>query len=157
MDELEIGMAASDASAPRERLGFMIYRSGLAVSRGFERALSPIDTTPSEAGVLSALAYSGPNHVRALARLLGLGRQTIVNVTKRLEEQHLVERSLSKEDARLSVFAITVAGRHKLAAIEKIAAAFDEQLRVIVGPHREAELTQALQKIVDAPYLAYED
>lgn len=150
-------MAASEASAPRERLGFMIYRSGLAVSRGFERALNPIGTTPSEAGVLSALAYSGPNHVRALARLLGLGRQTIVNVTRRLEDQHFVERSASREDARLSMFAITPIGRRKLAAVEKIAAAFDQQLRTIVGAQREADLTQVLQKIVDAPFLAYED
>jgi DNA-binding MarR family transcriptional regulator len=150
-------MAGSDAGAPRERLGFMIYRSGLAVSRGFERALKPIETTPSEAGVLSALAYSGPNHVRGLARLLGLGRQTIVNVARRLEEQRLVERSASKEDARLSVFGITMAGRRKLSAVEKIATAFDEQLRTIVGSQREADLTQVLQRIVDAPFLAYED
>lgn len=150
-------MAASKASAPRERLGFMIYRSGLAVSRGFERALKPIGTTPSEAGALSALAYSGPNHVRGLARLLGLGRQTIVNVTKRLEEQDFVQRSTRKDDARLSVFLITPPGRHKLAAVEKIALAFDEQLRTVVGSRRERELTELLQKIVDAPFLAYED
>jgi DNA-binding MarR family transcriptional regulator len=135
----------------------MIYRSGLAVSRGYERALAPIGSTPSEAGVLSALAYSGPNHVRGLGRELGLGRQTIVNVTKRLEDLQLVARSSSAEDARRSMLGITLAGLEKLALVETIARDFDEQLRAVVGPEREADLTQALRRIVDAPFLAYED
>lgn len=143
--------------APRDRLGFMIYRSGLAVSRGYERALAPIGSTPSEAGVLSTLAYSGPNHVRGLGRELGLGRQTIVNVTKRMEELRLVERSSSAEDARRSMLGITPAGLEKLAMVEAIAKAFDAQLRAAVGPGREADLTLALRRIVDAPFLAYED
>ena len=89
--------------------------------------------------------------------MLGLGRQTIVNVTKQLEEQQLVARSASAEDARLSVLVITPKGRCKLEAVEKISAAFDEQIRTIVGSEREADITQMLHRIVDAPFLAYED
>lgn len=143
--------------APRDRLGFMLYRSGLAVSRGYERALAPLGASPGEAGVLSALAYGGPNHVRGLGRELGLGRQTIVNLTKRMEEQGLVARFSSAEDARRAVFAITPAGRGMLAEVEVVAQAFDAQLRQIVGEDAEANLTEALQRIVAAPFLAYED
>lgn len=150
-------MSGLQPSAPDARLGFMLYRCGLAVARGFDRALKPIETTPSEAGVLSALAYSGPNHVRGLARMLGLGRQTMVNVTRRLDEAQFVVRVPSQQDARLSLFEITPTGRRKLGQIETIASAFDAELRAIVGAGREAELTPLLQRIVDAPFLAYED
>jgi hypothetical protein len=37
-----------------QRLGFLIYRAGLAVSRGYERALKPLGVMPVEAGVLTA-------------------------------------------------------------------------------------------------------
>ena len=142
---------------PDARLGFMLYRCGLAVSRGYERALKPIQTAPAEAGVLSALAYRGPNHVRGLARMLGLGRQTIVNVTRRLEAAKLLQNSHSDEDGRLLVFCITQEGQRKLSQIENIATAFDLQLREIVGTAHGSEMTKQLQRIVDAPFLAYGD
>jgi DNA-binding MarR family transcriptional regulator len=141
---------------PKQRLGFLLYRTGLAVSRGYERALKPIGVTPVEAGVLSALCYNGPNHVRALARLLGVGRQTIVNTTKSLEVQRLIFRTNSEEDSRLATFSIGTAGKSKLSRIEVIAQAFDQELRTIVGADQELTLIQHLIKIVDSPLLAYE-
>jgi DNA-binding MarR family transcriptional regulator len=141
---------------PKQRLGFLLYRAGLAVSRGYERALKPIDVAPVEAGVLSALCYSGPNHVRGLARLLGVGRQTIVNTTKSLELQSLILRITSEEDARLTTFSIAPAGKRKLKQVEIIAQAFDQELRTIVGVNHEAVLIQKLASIVESPSLAYE-
>jgi DNA-binding MarR family transcriptional regulator len=158
MDDNE--MAASSLkseTAPNQRLGFMLYRAGLAISRGYERALKPIDVSPVESGVLSALCYSGPNHVRGLARLLGVGRQTIVNVTKTLENRKWIVRNTSSEDARLALFTIAPAGRRKLESIEEIARAFDRELRAIVGSANEERLTKQLLQIVESPLLAYED
>jgi DNA-binding MarR family transcriptional regulator len=141
---------------PKQRLGFLLYRAGLAVSRGYERALKPIGVAPVEAGVLSALCYSGPNHVRGLARLLGVGRQTIVNTTKSLEAQRFILRAVSEEDARLVSFSIAAAGKRRLKQIEIIAQTFDEELRVIVGEDSELVLIEHLARIVDSPLLAYE-
>jgi DNA-binding MarR family transcriptional regulator len=140
-----------------QRLGFLIYRAGLAVSRGYERVLKPVDVMPVEAGVLTALQHGGPNHVRGLARVLGVGRQTIVNVTRALEERTWIERSASEEDARLVVFTIAPAGRQKLDAIERLASAFDAKLREVVGLEQEAGLIQQLRQIVGAQFLAHED
>jgi DNA-binding MarR family transcriptional regulator len=141
---------------PQQRLGFLLYRAGLAVSRGYERALKPIDVAPVEAGVLSALCYSGPNHVRGLARLLGVGRQTIVNTTKSLELRSFIVRKISGEDARLATFTIASAGKRKLKQVEIIAQTFDQELRLIVGANYEPVLIQKLAGIVDSPLLAYE-
>jgi DNA-binding MarR family transcriptional regulator len=143
-------------TAPKQRLGFLLYRAGLAVARGYERALKPIGVAPVEAGVLSALCYSGPNHVRGLARLLGVGRQTIVNTTKSLEAQRFILRAVSDEDARLVSFSIAAAGKKRLKKIEIIAQAFDEELRSIVGKDNETVLIEYLARVVDSPLLAYE-
>jgi DNA-binding MarR family transcriptional regulator len=142
---------------PTARLGFLLYRSGLAIARGYERALKPIDASPTDAGVLSALAYSGPNHTRGLARMLGLGRQTIVNVTKRLEDSGLIARNASDRDGRLAVFAISKKGSTRLAEIEVIASGFDGQLSAIVGAANEQGLVETLQRILAAPMLTHEE
>ena len=135
----------------------MIHRCGLAVARGYERALQPIEMSPVETGVLMAVAYSGPNHVRGLARLLGVGRQTIVNTTKRLQAVGLLAASSNENDARLLQFSITRLGRRKLVQVEQIASHFDQQLRELVGQQNEADMVQKLQHIAEAPFLAYED
>jgi DNA-binding MarR family transcriptional regulator len=148
---------AGEGAGPQARLGFLLYRAGLAVARGYERALAPVGASPAEAGVLSTLSYDGPNHIRGLARLLGLGRQTIVNVTRRLEADGRVVRQADATDARLALFAITSAGRDRLATIEAIAMAFDAQLRATVGADSEAMLVDRLQFILADPSLSHDD
>jgi DNA-binding MarR family transcriptional regulator len=145
------------APPPEGRLGFMLYRAGLAVSRGYERALAPIAVSPTEAGVLTTLIYAGPAHVRGLARQLGLGRQTIVNVTRSLESAGLVKRSASPDDARLALFSITAKGRTRFASIERIARAFDAELSALVDAKSERTLLVQLQRVIDAPMFVHED
>ncbi len=142
---------------PEARPGFLVYRAGLAVARGYERALAPIDVSPPEAGVLSMLAYVGPNHVRGLARSLGLGRQSIVNVTKRLEECQFIARSKSRDDGRLTILSITPKGKRKLVAVERIVRQFDRRLQEVVGPAHERILCELLLKMVQAPFLAHDE
>jgi DNA-binding MarR family transcriptional regulator len=150
-------MMQVSADRPEARLGFLLYRAGLAVSRGYERALGPLGAAPADAGVLSCLGYRGPSHTRALGRFLGLGRQTIVNVTRRLERDGLIGRMAHPEDARLALFDITDAGRGRLAEIEAVARAFDARLLAIVGSPGEAMLVAKLQAIVDDPMFAHDE
>ena len=147
----DMAQRSDDLRSPESRLGFLLYRAGLAISRGYERALQPLAATPVEAGVLSVLAYEGPNHVRALGRKLGLGRQTIVNSAKLLSEAGLVERVVSESDARLSLLTITKTGRARLAGIEQIATRFDQELRDVVGSEGERQMIEKLQNILVSP------
>ena len=142
---------------PSERLGFLLYRSGLAIARGYERALGPTKIMPTESGVLMTLAYQGPNHVRGMARFLGVGRQTVVNVTRRLEMAGLVARSASARDSRVAQFTITSLGRQKLLEIEDLAERFDARLRAIVGEENEALIVRTLHDLLEATFLAYEN
>jgi DNA-binding MarR family transcriptional regulator len=148
---------AAAPSPPDGRLGFLLYRAGLAVARGYERALKPIDGSPVEAGILSTLAYQGPSHTRALARLLGLGRQTISNVTKRLEHRDFIRRLSDERDSRLALFEISPAGRRHLAEIETIASGFDAMLRDLVGEGGERQMADHLRTLLASPELSHED
>jgi DNA-binding MarR family transcriptional regulator len=157
MDEKQYQHADGTALQHQQRLGFLVYRAGLAVSRGYERALKPIGVMPVEAGVLGSLGYGGPNHVRGLARQLGVGRQTIVNVTRVLEQRGWISRAPSEQDARLVIFSIDQDGRAILVSVEQIAQTFDGKLDDIVGTTQDIMLIDQLQRIVDAPFLAHED
>jgi DNA-binding MarR family transcriptional regulator len=157
MDDNQQHGVTETALQHQQRLGFLVYRAGLAVSRGYERALKPIGIMPVEAGVLGSLGYDGPNHVRGLARQLGVGRQTIVNVTRVLEHRGWISRAPSEQDARLVIFSIDPLGRAKLVSVEQIAQTFDGKLGNIVRPPEDILLIDQLQRIVDAPFLAHED
>ncbi len=135
----------------------MIYRAGLAIARGYERVLKPINVIPVESGVLGSLLYIGPNHVRGLARQLGVGRQTIVNVTRSLEDKGWVKRSLSPDDARLVIYSISPSGRKKMQDIEALSRDFDAKLRETVGPTNEQILIHHLRAVVSSPFLGHED
>lgn len=142
------------APTPEHRLGFLLYRAGLAVEHAYALALRPLGVAPAEAGLLSSLAYAGPAHVRALGRSLGLGRQTVVNLTRKLAADGLVVSSASPDDARLTLFAITDAGRARLGEIEAVATAFDRRLRAAIDGATEPTLVEQLQRIVAAPDFA---
>jgi DNA-binding MarR family transcriptional regulator len=157
MDEKSILEAQTVSQRPHEaRLGFMVYRAGLAVSRGYERALAPVGITPADVGVLTSLRHGGANHVRGLARQLGLGRQTVVNVTKLLEQNLWIARRKDESDARLTLFQISPTGIQKLDDIEQTVADFDRLLAGIIDQLHEATLLDALSKIIQAPQFAYE-
>jgi DNA-binding MarR family transcriptional regulator len=160
MDDKEMAIPkplAADGTAHEQRLGFLIYRAGLAVARGYERALKPIGVMPVEAGVLTSLHHGGPNHVRGLARQLGVGRQTIVNVTRALEQRSWIERRTSSDDGRLTIFSITTTGKNRLSEVEMLATAFDGQLREVIGQDHEATIIRHLQHVLGAAFLAHED
>jgi DNA-binding MarR family transcriptional regulator len=158
MDDKPVPKSKNDRPTSHDqRLGFMIYRAGLAIARGYERVLNPINVMPIESGVLGSLCYIGPNHVRGLARQLGVGRQTIVNVTKSLEDKGWVKRSASPEDARLVMFSISQSGRKKMLDIESLSSEFDAKLRQIVGRSNEQAMIEHLTAVVSSPFLGHED
>jgi DNA-binding MarR family transcriptional regulator len=157
MDDLSHADRAAVTEGSFDQLGFLVYRAGLAIARGYQRALAPIDVAPTEAGVLIALARSGPNHTRGLARVLGIGRQTVTNVTGRLEEREWITRSLDAHDGRMVRFSIAAKGVRKLKKIEELSREFDGWLLEIVGSGKEAALIKQMTRIIESPLLAHED
>lgn len=143
----------TDTPAPEDTLGFLLYRVGLAVSRAYEAASREGGLRPVETGILSAIAADGPQHVRGLSRRLGVGRQTIVNLTDQLAARGLITKEASTEDARLVEVALTAQGRAALGKARKISARFDAALAEPLTPAREAAMCADLRALLASPLL----
>ena len=97
---------ASDSTAEMpvgplaERLGFLLYRVGILVSRTYEARMRPLGFAPAEVGLMTYLAGRGPDHVRAVSRAIGVSPQTVVNLARSLESRGLMRRDASPSDQR---------------------------------------------------------
>lgn len=147
---------AQSSSGTTASIGFLLYRSGLSIARGYERALAPLGVNPAQAGVLTALADGGPMHVRGLGRLLGLGRQTIVNVAKELTARSLLERCSDPTDERRTLLQITIEGRALLDQVRAIAIPFDAEIEELIGPDHLPAVAAALARVIESPGFAHE-
>lgn len=131
-----------------QRLGFLLYRVGLMVSRVYEVRMRPLGFAPAEVGLLTYLASEGADHVRAIARSLGVSPQTVVNLTRSLENRGLVSREASSSDQRAIMVGLTQAGRRALARADVLAKELDTELAQIVGPASVGGMMQGLSALL---------
>jgi DNA-binding MarR family transcriptional regulator len=143
--------------APEHRLGFLLYRVGLAIQRAYEAGTAERGLKPSEAGILSSLAADGAQHVRGLGRRLGMGRQTVVNVSEALAARGLIDKRPDPDDARAVVLTITPAGQAALAASLAATDAFEAALAAPLGPERAAALQRDLSVLLASRLLALKE
>lgn len=141
-------------AAPEARIGFLLYRVGLAVSRSFERRLKPLDAKPVQTGVLNVLAAKGPESVRGLGRALGVNRQTIVNVSDELAARGWLTKRVDAGDRRAVTIAITAKGRAALAELDKVAVAFERDLARILPVTRLKPLFEDLRALAESDLLS---
>ena len=116
------------AGRSAQRLGFALFRIGLEVARAYEAELAPLGLRHEHAGVLLAIGYDGPMHIRALGRHLGANRQTIVNAVDALQARGAVERTSDPTDARVVLVRLTRNGRSLLRKVEDASARMDARL-----------------------------
>lgn len=109
--------------------------------------MAPLGVRPDHAGILTSIAYEGPLHIRALARLLGINRQSIVNAVDYLESEGAVERQQQSSDGRVVLVAITMAGRLLLSKIEQIALSYDGRVSS-VGSLEQRQATLGFLQIL---------
>ncbi len=97
-----------------ELLGYHLRRAQLAVFADFERAMSGLDLTPGQFGVLARTAANPGLTQSALGRAIGLERSTVVSVIDRLEKRGLVVRGEAKGDRRANALALSPEGEKML-------------------------------------------
>ena len=138
----------SDVAPPDARLGFLIYRAGLAVAQAYADRMRPSGLTPGEVGVLTQLASYGPGHIREIGRALGVSPQTVVNLGRSLEAKQMVRHANSMEDRRTVLLSITEKGRETLDKADRIARAFDRAIEAAIGSDATAT-ARALRMLLD--------
>ena len=122
------GPSAEPRAAPDRRLGFLLYRLGHGIGRAFEQVLREHGIGPAHFGVLNALDAYGMMHQQQLVRLLGINRQTIVNVVNDLAALDCVQRQRPEDDKRTFLLHLTTKGSTRLAEADTASVAIEQEL-----------------------------
>lgn len=133
---------------PSERIGFLLYRAGLAVGREYERTISGLGFSPTEVGLMTHVAAHGPDHVRSIARVLGVSAQTVLNQARGLEQSGLLVRTEAPSDRRLVVLELTDEGRRALSNIDVAANTFDVAIAGLLGETDVSGMAAALRRLL---------
>lgn len=94
-----------------ELLGYQLRRTQLEVFADFERAMSGIDLTPGQFGVLARISANPGLTQSALGRAVGLERSTVVAVIDKLERRKLVVRGEAEGDRRANALMLSEDGQ----------------------------------------------
>ena len=140
----------SRATAPEQRIGFLIYRAGLAVAQVYEQMMRPAGFTPGEVGVLTQLDSHGASHIRQIARALGVSPQTVVNLARSLTAKDMVSRTGATSDRRTVILDITDQGREALSQADRIACRLDDTIAELASGDA-ASVVRALRTLLSEP------
>src|SRR5690242_10201492 len=100
-------------------LAWLLYRAHWALASELAGALAPLGLSARGSHVPRA-AMSGEHTQTELAEIVGLDKTTMVVAVDELEKAGLAERTLSPDDRRARIIAVTAAGRRKVAEAEKV-------------------------------------
>jgi DNA-binding MarR family transcriptional regulator len=128
-------------------LGFLVYRIGHGIGRAFAQVLAEFDITPAHFGVLNAIDAYGLMHQQHVARLLGINRQTVVNVVNELERRALVERRRLSHDRRAYGIYLTATGQHFVQDVDQAAVQIEQRIFATFSPDEQQQLYALLYRL----------
>lgn len=141
---------------PREVLAGLAQRPGFLIRRAHQIAAAaflervPGGLTPSQYGVLYALARRGPADQTAIARLVGLDKSTTGLVVARLARRGYVRKQPSRADRRRSVLSLAPKGKLALRRCEPRAAQTKHALLAVFSATERRTFLALLKKFVAA-------
>lgn len=140
-----------DLDSPLHCLTFTLQRTTRALVQGFEGAVAPAGLTAPQFTTLSLLAGFGPQGVGQLAARLGTDRTTLTRNLSRLAVMQAIAPAPGT-DRRQNVWAITDAGRARLALAMPVWRAFQARLVAALGEDGAAALTGDLSRLSAAAH-----
>lgn len=107
---------------------FWLRRASLAMQKAVAEEMSRHELSAAQFEVLRHLWQQDGMEMRALQDRLGVTSPTLTGVVDGLAERGLVERRLSREDARVRLLLLTAAGRALEAQVGAAMAQAEERL-----------------------------
>lgn len=129
---------------------FALKRAHQATRQYLEDGLAPYGLTAAQLDVLMAL--DEPHHLeqRELQKALGISSATLARILTTMEQQELIVRDTSSEDARVKVVSMSNSGIQLLRSIEENKEeAFTEQFFDGFTHTEVAQLTRLLNRIAE--------
>lgn len=93
------------------KLTFVLARASASISTYIERSFGQQGFCLTDFMILEALLHKGPLTISAIGEKVALASASMTSAIDRLEERQLLHRSLSIEDRRVRLIALTCEGR----------------------------------------------
>jgi len=137
------------AEAALTRLTLLVFKlNGLLLEAG-DRVAAPVGQTSARWQVMGVIDH-GPLTVAAVARLMGLRRQSVQRTADLLVADGIAAYLDNPEDKRARLLTLTGSGRRSLRAIERAQRAWALQVGAAVGAEPLLQAETALARIVAA-------
>lgn len=132
-----------------EYLPALLAQASHLISGEFHRVVKAKGFTVSEWRVLSTLASREPLSIGHLAQITVSKQPTTTAVLDRMEPRGLVKRMPHESDGRVTLVAITPAGRKRVAKLIEMAREHEKQVLEPVGLQRVAQLKATLKQLIE--------
>lgn len=120
-------------------------RHARALTRLYDRHLSPAGLSSSQFSILAVTARGEAMTIAELAHAMVMERTTLMRAVSRLEAEGLIDRH-QPEGARSIVLTLTAVGRDRLTAAAPLWRAAQEAYETQVGAQEAARLRDDLQR-----------
>jgi DNA-binding MarR family transcriptional regulator len=131
----------------RERVGFLLARTGRGAWLRFEQALRPLGLRPRHVVILMELRDRETTTQQALLDDLRFDPGNLVELLNDLEEQGFAERQRDPADRRRHMVRITQRGRARLADAEDALGDSEEEVLASLSQRQREQLRSLLLRI----------
>ncbi|WIE78407.1 MarR family transcriptional regulator [Curtobacterium sp. MCSS17_016] len=140
---------ADDPTPPQALRTLVSWQAGRLATIGarLTSARMPLEAR-SDFAVLAALDENGALSQAEIGRALGLDRNNVNGIVVRLEGDEAVTREPDPSDRRRNVVTITAAGRVRLAEIQVLADAVQDELLAALSTKERKDLIHLLDRVL---------
>ncbi|MDV2478250.1 MarR family winged helix-turn-helix transcriptional regulator [Rhodococcus zopfii] len=128
---------------------FLLSQAARHVHRVVFDRLDAADARGHHYRMLAALGEFGPASQVELGRRCGLDRSDVAAVVDALSDRRFVERTPDPKDRRRNIISLTRKGRHRLAELDDVLTAVQDEAFAPLDAAERAQLTVMLTKIID--------
>lgn len=133
--------------SPRGGVAFLLAQIGAYAATRFTERVAALDLTPSQTGLLRAIARGAGRTQQQFAELLGVPPSRFVGLVDGLEERGLVERRRSPNDRRAYELALTEAGKETMRSLGQVGGAHERDICRGLSAEQKEALHAALRHI----------
>jgi DNA-binding MarR family transcriptional regulator len=139
---------------PFKGIAFRLSSLGYTVSRGFGKALAPLQLEPSEFAVLRSVGFNEGRSQQALAEQLRISPSRMVAIVDELESRKLLERRPNPTDRRARSLYLTKDGQKLLERGFAVARAFEERVSGGLSDVEIDQFVDLLDRVAESLELA---
>ena len=133
----------------RDLPSWLVNQTSLLAQRVVAEHLHDADVAHrSHYSLLTAVAETGPTSQAELGRRIGLDRSDVTAAVNLLEQQGLLGRVPDPADRRRNLVSLSAAGERRLAELDKVVGAAQDDLLAPLSADERAELVRLLRLVV---------